>query len=193
MKFTFKKHKIKIVIINLIIILLFFVVFYFYALRDLFIAYLILSLGIVLIFKILYYHYLMIKFFRNHSKEEITKFEEELSNTLLKYKNCFLTNNYIFDLETFVYIKYDDIICITPDSMSIISNFEGFTIGKKQIIYLKNNKKYIIKTSISTNNCEFVKSIKRKNKDIFIGSITEYKKQKDKIEYIKKIKNKTRI
>lgn len=193
MKFTFKKHKLKIMIVNLILVILFFGVFYFYILQDVFVAYLILSLGIVMVFKMLYYYYLMIKFLRHHSKEKIKQFEVELSNALLKYKNCFLTKNYIFDLETFIYIKYDDIICITLDSITTISSSEGFTVGKKQIIYLKNNKKYIIKTSLSKNSHEFVKLIKKKNNDIFIGNINEYKKQKDKIEYIKEIKKRTRI
>ena len=193
MKFTFTKHKLKIMIIDLIIVIVFFGIFYFYTLQDLFTGYLFLSLGIVMLFKMLHYYYLMIKFLKHHSKEEIKQFEVELSDVLLKYKNCFLTQKYIFDLETFTYIKYDDIICITLDSMTTISSNEGFTIGKKQIIYLKNNKKYIIKTSLSRSSHEFVKLIKKKNNDIFIGDINEYKIQKEKIEYIKQIKERTRI
>ena len=193
MKFTFAKHKLKIMLADLIIIILFFWMFYFYTLQDLFTGYLFLSLGIVMLFKMLHYYYLMIKFLKHHSKEEIKQFEVELSDVLLKYKNCFLTQKYIFDLETFTYIKYDDIICITLDPMTIISSSEGFTIGKKQIIYLKNNKKYIIKTSLSRSSHEFVKLIKKKNNDIFIGDINEYKIQKEKIEYIKQIKERTRI
>ena len=77
--------------------------------------------------------------------------------------------------------------------MTTISSNEGFTIGKKQIIYLKNNKRYMIKTSISRSSHEFIKLIKKKNNDIFIGNINEYKKQKEKIEYIKQIKERTRI
>ena len=57
----------------------------------------------------------------------------------------------------------------------------------------KNNKKYIIKTSLSRSSHEFVKLIKKKNNDIFIGDINEYKIQKEKIEYIKQIKERTRI
>lgn len=193
MKFTFTKHQLKIVIVDLIIVIVFFGICYFYALQDLYTGYLFLSLGIVILFKMLHYYYLMIKFLKHHSKEEIKQFEVELSDVLLKYKNCFLTQKYIFDLETFTYIKYDDIICITLDSMTFISNSEGFTIGKKQIIHLKNNKKYIIKTSLSRSPREFIKLIMKKNNDIFIGNINEYKKQKEEIEYIKEIKKRTRI
>ncbi len=193
MKFTFTKHKLKIMIVDLIIVIVFFGIFYFYTLQDLYTGYLFLSLGIVMLLKMLHYYYLMINFLKHHSKEEIKQFEVELSDVLIKYKNCFLTQKYIFDLETFTYIKYDDIICITLDPMTIISSSEGFTIGKKQIIYLKNNKKYIIKTSLSRSSREFVKLIKKKNNDIFIGNINEYKKQKEEIEYIKEIKKRTRI
>lgn len=56
----------------------------------------------------------------------------------------------------------------------------------------KNNKKYIIKTSLSRSPREFIKLIKKKNNDIFIGNINEYKKQKEEIEYIKE-KKRTRI
>ena len=53
--------------------------------------------------------------------------------------------------------------------------------------------RYMIKTSISRSSREFIKLIKKKNNDIFIGNINEYKKQKEKIEYIKQIKERTRI
>ena len=51
----------------------------------------------------------------------------------------------------------------------------------------------MIKTSISRSSHEFIKLIKKKSNDIFIGNINEYKKQKEKIEYIKQIKERTRI
>ena len=69
MKFTFTKHKLKIMIVDLIIVILFWGIFYFYALQDLFAGYLFLSLGIVILFKMLHYYYLMIKFLKHDSKE----------------------------------------------------------------------------------------------------------------------------
>lgn len=192
MKFDFIKYKFKRMIVQIIIVILLLGIFNFYALDIFSIIYFSLFITIIIIIEILRYYYLMISFFRHHSKEKIKQFEEELSNTLLKYDSCFLTENYIFDVETFEYIKYEDIICITPNLSAIILNGKKLRIGEKQMIYLKNNKKYVIK-SFNGNTQKFVKLIKKKNNDAFIGDIKEYEKQKQQLKYIKEIKRKTKI
>lgn len=195
MKFTFTKYKLKTILKDLITIILVCGMIYWLTLQDLYIGHVSLFAGIIILFKLLHHYYLIIRFLRHHSKEEIKQFEVELSNVLLKYDCCFLTQNYIFifDLTIFEYVKYDDIICITLDSITHIYSAGKYTLGKKQTIYLKNNKKYIIKTSLFKPTSKFVKLIKKKNNDIFFGDIKEYKKQKDKIEYVKELKERTRI
>lgn len=193
MKFTFKKHILTIFMLNIIIIVLFFGVVYFYSLRDLFISYLILTVGgISLLSKMIYYYFLIFKFLKKHSKNERKEFEKQLSHVLLKYSDCCLTENYIFSMETFVYITYNEIVCLTPSRVTTIDRgISGF--GKKTLLYLKSGKKYTIRTSFFTTAYHFAKIVKKKNPNIFIGDIKEYRKEKKNIEYLEKLKSKTRV
>lgn len=196
MKFTFKKHKIKVLMIDLIIIALFIVISYFCTLIDSFVSYFILVILGILILRMIYYYFLIIMFLKKHSKEKIKEFEKELSNVLIRYNNCFLTEKYIFNLETFNYVDYQEIICIDSSVGLISHNGDLFTPGRKTILYLKNNKKYIIKTPIAlliNSYYNFVKLIKKKNPDIFIGNINDYEREKDNIKHVKEIKNRTRL
>lgn len=196
MKFTFKKHKIKILVIDLIIITLFIGIFYIFNSIDSFVAYFILVILSILIFKMLYHYFLIKKFFKKHSKEKIKEFEEELSNVLINYNNNLLTENYIFSLETFNYVNYQDIICIDSSVGIINHNGDLFTPGRKTVLHLKDNKKFIIKTPMAlfiNSYYSFIKLIKKKNSDIFIGNINDYENEKDNIEKIKKIKIRTKV
>lgn len=194
MKFTFKKHAIKVFMTYLIIILLFWTIVY-YTSKDLFLTYILLLMGSIITFRLIYYYILIVRFRRKHSKEEIEEFEKELSNVLLKYSNCFLTEKYIFSLEKLSYITYSQIVCL-DSSVALISNNSTLSPGRKTILYLENGKKYVVKTPIALftgSYYNFAQLIKKKNPNIFIGSINDYNREKETIENVKKIKNRTRI
>ncbi|MDD6224321.1 MAG: hypothetical protein PUB18_04900 [bacterium] len=196
MKFTFQKYKIKVIILALVTIALFIGIYYFFTSIDLFIAYFILVMLGILMLRIGVYYFSLINFLKKHSKEEIKDFEKELSNVLVRYGNCFLTEKYIFSLEKLNYIDYQEIICLDSSVGWINHKGELFRPGRKTILYLKDGKKYIIKTPIAlftTSYCDFVKLVKRKNHDIFIGHINDYEREKDNIEQVKKIKSKARL
>lgn len=194
MNFTFKKYIIKNTIINMVIVSFYIAVFYYYFFTVPYIAYYIFIIGIISLLRILYQYILIITFIHKHNKKKIKDIEMEINNYLLKYSNYVLTSNYIFNLKNFTYINYDEIICINQFALSLNSFAPGHsTLGLKQIIYLKNGNNIKIKTDLTIGSNKLILLIKKKNPDVFIGDINEYKKEKNIIEHLKKVKDKTRI
>lgn len=62
------------------------------------------------------------------------------------------------------------------------------------MLYLKNNKQYsIISASLFNSPAKFIKIIKKKNPNVFIGNISDYNNEKENIEYLNKLKNEKKI
>lgn len=131
MKFTFKKYILKIIIGYLIAILFFFGIIYYNSLNNTMFAYdILLFMGGYFLVSMLFKIFLIIIFLKKHSKIEIKKFEKELSNFILKYSDCMLTETYIFLFKTLDYIKYDELICLDSSKIALIGGYH-LTFGKK--------------------------------------------------------------
>lgn len=76
--------------------------------------------------------------------------------------------------------------------MTTIDANTGFTLGKRILLYLRNGKKYVIKTNLLKSSYPFIKILKKKNPDLFIGNIKDYKIQKENKKYLENLKRETK-
>jgi len=175
MKFSFKKYLIELFIlaifINLFVIIFFIIHSFNYIL---FILFLILSLtyiNITFIKRI----YEIKKFLKNQPSVKIKKIERDLSNNYLIYDSWYLTDDYMFSLENLEKVDYKDILVI-EGGIALISGMNN--LGYKQTIYLKNGKKYKLRSPITSSNSDiFTDFLKKKNTSIYFGIIEDYMKK----------------
>lgn len=178
MKFTFRKYIRKIMIYDLLIslfILCFFLLFD----EKIFIL---LSIFIILIYNIYCIKSIskVKKFVRYSSSKDISKLEKDLSNPYLIYDNWYLTDEYMFSVLELIKINYKEILVVEGGVTLGAGKYNS--IKYKQIIYLKNGKKYKLKSSfLSSDSNIFNEVIKEKNSSTYFGVIEEYMKIKSNV------------
>jgi hypothetical protein len=193
MKFTFEKYKNKLLKIILIISAIFLFLLIFFYIIDCLILSIFLLIFIVFILKKLHDYQKVKKFLKLHDRNEIADFENEISNYLLRYANCYFTDKYIFCLQSLIYIKYDEINCVDPSIVLKFDSSKSAQLVQKQIIYLNNGKKYVLYEQLAKNPKKIITLIKKKNPNVYIGNINDFKKNQVNIEKINEIKKKTRV
>lgn len=175
MKFSFKKYLIKLFILDIFINL--FVILFFIipsSSNISFISLLILSLTYINIIFIKRIYEIKI-FLKNQPSTKIKKLEKDLSNNYLIYDSWYLTDEYMFSLENLEKVDYKDILVI-EGGLSLISGMNN--LGYKQTIYLKNGKKYKLKSHITSSTSDiFTDFLKKKNSNIYFGIIEDYMKK----------------
>lgn len=110
----------------------------------------------------------IICFIHNLSFEEKKQLEDELSNSLFSYKDCFLTNKYIFLFNYCVVIPYLDINkLIISKTLKLRPNVNLlYAIFFKLTIYTNSSKYFCFETNSDLLKTEFVKILRNYNKNI---------------------------
>lgn len=171
MKFTFKKQIIQILSFYLFIVIVLVII----SRMDLFAFLIIIFFGLS-VFK---YIFKCTIFMKNNSKDSITQLEQDLSNCDLICDGFYLTDNYIFSIAYFEKIKYEDILVVEGGIAIRCSRMNA--IAYKQTLYLKNGKKCIIRFRFDDSKFDkFQELIKKKNNNVYFGTIEDYKKNEIK-------------
>ena len=178
MKFTFKKYLIKLLIGTILINIIFIVLALLMSEKDSLTLFFIVTALSILDISSFKEIFCLRKFIRENKKAKLKKLEYDLSNNYLVYDNWYLTDEYIFSLKELIKINYQDIM-VVEGGLTLKGGHNN--LGYKQTIYLKDGKKYKLKSDIARSNSDIFKEIiTKKNPSTYFGIIEDYMKVKNK-------------